>query len=1169
MRVVASSRQGGVLLEKRIAAIATTAIILISLMAGVQADSDRIELELDFANLSSLEAGHYEGWLIVGGSPVSTGKFVVSSTGEITDLDGNTIERFRVDDVDLEAATTFVLTIEPEGDTDSTPAAVKPLAGDLNAAKDAATLAPNLGVDLTGISGKYILATPTNNFPSDDYELDLEFAGLPTLASGHYEGWLIVGGSPVSTGKFNIDANGDIVDLSGSPIDSFLLEDLDVANVEKFVLSIEDEGDDDAIPGAVKPLAGDVDGTGLAGTIAHAVGVDLSNAGGVYILATPSNNVDFNLDLDFNNLPTLASGHYEGWLIVDGSPVSTGKFNIDANGDIVDLSGSPIDSFLLEDLDVANVAKFVLTVEPEGDTDAVPATPKPLAGDVDVTGLAGDIGLNLGVALDSVSGEYILATPSNNDDYNLDLTFDNLAQLSTGHYEGWLIVDGSPVSTGKFNIDANGDIVDLSGSPIDSFLVMDLDIANLEKFVLTIEEEGDTDTVPGAIKPLAGDVDGTGMAGVITHNIGVDLTGIAGEYILATPTDGASTNELSGVWFLNRSGASPVAGLNLPDLTGTDWSYEGWVVIDGVPVTTGKFDKPDGADAFDGYSGAEAAPPFPGEDFLTNAPTGLTFPTDISGDPVVISIEPRVGDDPGPFQFKPLVGTTPAPATDHIEYPLTDMTSTLATGTFALSDAPTDELSGIWYLNRSTGTPVAGLDLPDLTGTDWVYEGWVVIDGVPVTSGTFVMAEGADAFDDYSASTNYPPFPGEDFLVNAPTGVTFPTDLSGAKAVISIEPSVDDDPAPFILKPLVGDIPEDATDHIEYGMMDKTAMLPSGTFMLSAAPTEELSGIWYLDRSGASPVAGLDLPDLTGTDWVYEGWVVIDGVPVTSGTFVTPEGVDAFDGYSASTNYPPFPGEDFLVNAPTGVTFPTDLSGAKAVISIEPSVDDDPAPFLLKPLVGDIPEDATDHLEYSLGAAPLPTGSFALTQIPVPPSNELSGIWFLDPSSGTPAAGLDLPDLTGTDWVYEGWVVIDGVPVTTGTFDSADGADAFDGYSGTEGAPPFPGEDFLVNAPSGLTFPTDITGGKAVISIEPRNDEDPAPFQFKPLVGDIPVDAMDHTVYDMTDQTSGLPSGTVTIMTVSEDDEDDDNMLLYVGIGIVIILVIVGVTVFARKGSSE
>ncbi|UCC92216.1 MAG: anti-sigma factor, partial [Thermoplasmata archaeon] len=282
---------------KRIATTTIVAIMLVSLMAGAIAEDRTVELDLQFVDLEPLASGHYEGWLIIDGQPVSTGKFNIDANGDLVDLDGKAIDTFRVKNVDLEMATMFVLSIEPEGDTDEIPAAVKPLAGALDVDKESADLAANIGVDLTGISGTYILATPSNNFAPDDYDLELDFDGLPMLSSGHYEGWLIVDGTPVSTGKFNIDANGDIVDLDGNMIDAFTLMDLDIDDVEMFVLSIEEEGDDDTVPGAIKPLAGAVDGTGLTGSIAHTIGVDLSGADGVYILATPSNNDDYYLDL--------------------------------------------------------------------------------------------------------------------------------------------------------------------------------------------------------------------------------------------------------------------------------------------------------------------------------------------------------------------------------------------------------------------------------------------------------------------------------------------------------------------------------------------------------------------------------------------------------------------------------------------------------------------------------------------------------------------------------------------------------------------------------------------------------------------------------------------------------------------------------------------------------
>jgi hypothetical protein len=258
-----------------------------------------------------------------------------------------------------------------------------------------------------------------------------------------------------------------------------------------------------------------------------------------------------------------------------------------------------------------------------------------------------------------------------------------------------------------------------------------------------------------------------------------------------------------------------------------------------------------GADDFDGYSETiNPGPPFPGEDFLLNAPPGLTFPTDLSDQTIVISIEPRVDPDPLPFQFKPLVGTVPSSALDHTEYQMTDNTGALPTGTFTLSKVPSNENSGIWFLNRSTGSPVAGLNLPSLTGTDWTYEGWVVMDGTPVTTGTFDEVDEADGFDGYSSTGAAPPFPGEDFLTNAPTGLTFPTDLAGATTVISIEPRVDNDAAPFQFKPLVGAIPAAATDHIEYAMDDNTDTLPTGTASISPVEAEEDMMMTYLLVAG-------------------------------------------------------------------------------------------------------------------------------------------------------------------------------------------------------------------------------------------------------------------------------------------------------------------------------
>ncbi len=149
-----------------------------------------------------------------------------------------------------------------------------------------------------------------------------------------------------------------------------------------------------------------------------------------------------------------------------------------------------------------------------------------------------------------------------------------------------------------------------------------------------------------------------------------------------------------------------------------------------------------------------------------------------------------------------------------------------------------------------------------------------------------------------------------------------------------------------------------------------------------------------------------------------------------------------------------------------------------------------------------------------------------------PDTNENSGLWFLDLSSGSPAQGLQLPMLPA-GWEYEGWVVIGGTPVSTGRFNTSAEVDLDTVFSGPLSGPPFPGEDFLFNAPDGLTFPVDLAGGTAVISVEPAPDDSTAPFTLKPLVGAIPEDARDHTVYPLQYKAGGFPSGTARILSDS------------------------------------
>ena len=247
---------------------------------------------------------------------------------------------------------------------------------------------------------------------------------------------------------------------------------------------------------------------------------------------------------------------------------------------------------------------------------------------------------------------------------NLTLSINGLQDLGpSAAYEGWIIVNGQALTTGVFTVDANGNLSQTE------FELEREDLENASTFVLTIEPSPDPDPGPSSVHILAGDFSGISASLNIEHSaaLGNNFASSSGKYILATPTDDDNTTEKSGIWFLDNSSGSPAPGLILPELP-NGWAYEGWSVIDGIPVSTGVFTSVSDVDDAALRSGNNPGPPFPGEDFLTNAPSGLSFPTDLSGTTAVISIEPVPDNSEAPFLLKPLVGQVPANALEHTVY---------------------------------------------------------------------------------------------------------------------------------------------------------------------------------------------------------------------------------------------------------------------------------------------------------------------------------------------------------------------------------------------------------------------------------------------------------------------------------------------------------------------
>ncbi len=215
----------------------------------------------------------------------------------------------------------------------------------------------------------------------------------------------------------------------------------------------------------------------------------------------------------------------------------------------------------------------------------------------------------------------------------------------------------------------------------------------------------------------------------------------------------------------------------------------------------------------------------------------------------------------------------------------------------------------------------------------------------------------------------------------------------------------------------------------------------------------------------------------------YEGWLIYGEEKVSTGIF-----------------------QD--ISNPVMMTDRDPEAADKFVITIEPDNDTDPAPSGVIVLAGDISgRSATLSFPVDLSTA---SGGFILktpTDDATNADNDSAGVWFLNLGANGPEQALTLPDLPA-GWVYEGWGVTQGVPLSTGRFTSGTGADQASPYS--DGGPPFPGEDFVMDLPAGISGAVDLADGNStvVISVEPDiGGSDPTgdgPFALKPLAMPVP-----------------------------------------------------------------
>ena len=262
-------------------------------------------------------------------------------------------------------------------------------------------------------------------------------------------------------------------------------------------------------------------------------------------------------------------------------------------------------------------------------------------------------------------------TPTGSSSMGLGLSFNGLQRLGSDFvYEGWILVDGSPVSTGTFRVRADGSLSQRD------FPVDEAALSSATKFILSIEPSPDSDPAPSGTKYLAGDFAGNSAALSVADAaaLGSDFASASGSFILETPSTAAVASDYaSGIWWLDPAG--PSASLRLPALP-AGWVYEGWVVGPEGPVSTGRFTQVTGDDSDAGgpARGPDGTPPFPGQEFITPL-------VPLIGYQAVVSIEPEPDNRPAPFTLKPLVDTNIEDVGPAVLQPMDNIASMFPTGT--------------------------------------------------------------------------------------------------------------------------------------------------------------------------------------------------------------------------------------------------------------------------------------------------------------------------------------------------------------------------------------------------------------------------------------------------------------------------------------------------------
>lgn len=271
------------------------------------------------------------------------------------------------------------------------------------------------------------------------------------------------------------------------------------------------------------------------------------------------------------------------------------------------------------------------------------------------------------------------------------LHLEGLEPLAGGmNYQAWLIA-GTPaepwgIPVVLFNVNETGEMVDpVADTVLTGPFQAGIDAQALFGVAVSLEATDTLQAYSSFTFIMGGQVVG-GTASMSTAYwiaFNTSLTEASGRLILRSPTDDDPENETSGVWFLNPTVSPTGEGLDLPQAP-QGWNYESWVVLGDQALSMGKFTLPIAPDSAGTFSGTLTPPNFPGEDFLKAAPTGLTFPVNLSGASVFVTMEPWAEWDlepDTPFFLRLFEIQIPAGATPETLYEMTSRVDELPTGT--------------------------------------------------------------------------------------------------------------------------------------------------------------------------------------------------------------------------------------------------------------------------------------------------------------------------------------------------------------------------------------------------------------------------------------------------------------------------------------------------------